>query len=131
MLAGAAGNVCADEVGGGKGDAVEGAGLAPLRFRAFDFWASEAGGGVCGVDGGDEARFAEVVFCFEILDFGAVGAVDDPYGNREYGVALDWGLEFGRLLRGGKGWEDYFCIFSDGFVYDIVIRGYLLLCCVN
>lgn len=88
LLAGAAGDVRADKIGGGEGDGVEGAGLATLGFGAFDFWAGEAGGDVAGVDGGDEARFAEVVLRLEVLDFGAVGAVDDADGDGEDGVAL-------------------------------------------
>ena len=59
-----------------------------MGFGAFDFWAGEAGGDVAGVDGGDKARFAEVVLRLQVLDFGAVGAVDDADGDGEDGVAL-------------------------------------------
>lgn len=36
----------------------------------------------------DESGFTEIVFCFEVLDFGFVGSVDDADGDGEDGVAL-------------------------------------------
>ena len=87
LLTGAGDEVGADEVGGGEGNLVEGPGLAN-GLVALDLRASEAGGRIARVDRRDQPRFTEVVFRFEVLDFGAVGPVDDADGDGENGVAL-------------------------------------------
>ena len=124
LLAGAGDEVRADKVGGGKGDLVEWPGLAD-GLVALDLWPGEAGGRVAWVDGRDQPRFAEVVFGFEVLDFGAVGAVDDADGDGEDGVALrrrdQWVSVRAREWKAAN-----LCVLSDGIVDDLVVGGYFL-----
>ena len=87
-----------DEVLRGKGDLFRGPLVDVLRGGFLLVGALEADGDVAAVGGGDQARAAEIVFCLQVLDLGAVGAVDHADWYREDGVALDLGQSWNLLV---------------------------------
>lgn len=91
LLSCPAANIWLHKIRGGKRDVfkwtivtaeVEGGSLVPLYLRAGK------ASGCISIGRSYQPRFSEVIFGFEVFDFGTVGAVDDAHGNRKHGIAL-------------------------------------------